>query len=232
LSARRIAVLRSAGFDEATKSEPKSRKTVDPAIPGTEINPYDRPDSLLFVQVRRGVDGRRVRGEQRRNELLAATLAVIERDGVAGVSHRAVAAAADVSVASITYHFPTLDDLLVAALRSAAEDLAVELHGRGSELGARPADELARLIEHSAVRRRGRTLALYELYLYAARRPDLRDAAGAWLEPLTEIARAFTADPQKARLLVAALDGLLIQALIGAREVDRRDLAALIDVLS
>jgi DNA-binding transcriptional regulator YbjK len=186
---------------------------------------------LLFVQVRQGVDGRRVRGEQRRSELLAATLAVIERDGVAGVSHRAVAAQADVSVASITYHFPTLDDLLVAALRSAADDLAAELDGRGSELGARPADELARLIEHSVVRRRGRSLALYELYLYAARRPELRDTAGAWLEPLTGIARTFTADPQKARLLVAALDGLLMQALIGAREVDRRDVAALLEAL-
>ncbi|GAA2841429.1 TetR/AcrR family transcriptional regulator [Kribbella solani] len=183
------------------------------------------------MQVRRVPDGRRMRGEQRRNELLAATLAVIERDGVAGVSHRVVAAEADVSVASITYHFPTLDALLVAALQSAAEDLAAELDGRGSELGARPADELARLIEHSAVRRRGRTLALYELYLYAARRPELRGSAAAWLQPLTEIARAFAGDPQKARLLVAALDGLLMQALIGAREVDRRDLAALLEVL-
>lgn len=215
----------------ATKSEPKSRKPADPAIPGIEINPYGRPDSLLFMQVRSGVDGRRVRGEQRRSELLAATLVVIERDGVAGVSHRAVAAAADVSVASITYHFPTLDDLLVAALQSAAEDLAVELHGRGSELGARPADELARLIEHSVVRRRGRTLALYDLYLYAARRPELRETAGAWLEPLTEIARTFTADPQRARLLVAALDGLLMQALVGVRELDQADVAALLEVL-
>ncbi|TDD30743.1 TetR family transcriptional regulator [Kribbella turkmenica] len=183
------------------------------------------------MQVRGVVDGRRMRGEQRRSELLRATLAVIERDGVAGVSHRAVAAAADVSVASITYHYPTLDDLLVAALTWAADDLTAELDARGSELGARPADELARLIEHSLVRRRGRTLALYELYLYAARRPDLRESAGAWLEPLTEIARAFTADPHKARLLVAALDGLLVQALIGAREVDRADFAALLDVL-
>ncbi|TCO49144.1 TetR family transcriptional regulator [Kribbella antiqua] len=172
-----------------------------------------------------------MRGEQRRNELLRATLVVVERDGVAGVSHRAVAAQADVSVASITYHFPTLDDLLIAALTSAAEDFAAELHGWGSELGARPADELARLIEHSLVRRRGRTLALYELYLYAARRAELRAVAGAWLEPLTDIARAFTADPEKAGLLVAALDGLLMQALIGAREVDRADFAALLEVL-
>ncbi|MEU4190588.1 TetR family transcriptional regulator [Kribbella sp. NPDC026611] len=183
------------------------------------------------MQVRRVVDGRRQRGEQRRDQLLHATLAVIERDGVAGVSHRAVAAAADVSVASITYHFPTLDDLLVAALTWVAEDLAAELDGWASELGAQPADELARLVEHSVVRRRGRTLALYELYLYAARRPELREVARAWLEPLTEIARAFTADPRKARLLVAALDGLLMQALIGAREVDRADLAALLEVL-
>jgi len=186
---------------------------------------------LAFVQVRKVPDGRRMRGVQRRTELLRATLAVIERDGVAGVSHRAVAAEADVSVASTTYHFATLEDLLIAALTWAAEDLAAELHGWGSELGARPADELARLIEHSLVRRRGRTLALYELYLYAARRPDLRVAAGAWLEPLTEIARTFTADPHKARLLVAALDGLLMQALIGVRDVDRADVAALLDVL-
>ncbi|GAA0579404.1 TetR family transcriptional regulator [Kribbella sandramycini] len=147
------------------------------------------------------------------------------------MSHRSVAAQADVSVASITYHFATLDELLIATLTWAADDLAAELHGRGSELGARPADELARLIEHSLVRRRSRTLALYELYLYAARRPELRPAAAAWLEPLTEIARAFTADPRKAQLLVAALDGLLIQGLIGAREVDQADIAALLDVL-
>lgn len=183
------------------------------------------------MQVRRGVDGRRKRGELRRNELLQATVEVIRCDGVAGVSHRAVAAKADVSVASITYHFATLDDLLVAALSWAADDLAAELHGWGSELGSRPTDELARLIEHNLVRRRGRTLALYELYLYAARRPELRSAAAAWLEPMTDIARTFTADPRKAQLLVAALDGLLLQCLIGAREVDRADIAALLDVL-
>ena len=37
------------------------------------------------------VDGRRARGERRREEIIAATLRVVERDGVAGVTHRAVA---------------------------------------------------------------------------------------------------------------------------------------------
>lgn len=173
-------------------------------------------------------DGRRLRGQLRRAELLTATLAVIERDGVAGVSHRAVAAEAGVSLASTTYHFATLDDLLVAALTWAVEDLTAELHERVNELGARPADELARLIEHCLVDRRDRTLAAYELYLLAARRPALREAAAAWLEPLTEIARNFTSDPHKAGLLVAALDGILLQSLIAARPFDRADFPALL----
>ena len=177
------------------------------------------------------VDGRRARGQLRRTELLTATLALIERDGVAGVSHRAVAAEAGVSLASTTYHFATLDDLVVAALTWAAEDLADELQERVNELGARPADELTRMIEHSLVYRRGRTLAAYELYLFAARRPALREAAAAWLGPLNEIARNFTSDAHKASLLVAALDGILLQALIGARDFNRADFDGLLAVL-
>jgi hypothetical protein len=90
---------------------------------------------------------------------------------------------------------------------------------------------LARLIEHCLVYRRDRTLAEYELYLLAARRPALREAAAAWLEPLTEIARSFTGDARRARLLVAALDGILLQALIGARDFDRADFDVLLSAL-
>ena len=100
-----------------------------------------------------------------------------------------------------------------------------------TELGARPADELARLVEHLLVYRRGRTLAAYELYLLAARRPALREAAAAWLQPLTEIARTFTTNPQKASLVVAALDGLLLQSLVGARSFNHADFAALLSHL-
>ena len=70
------------------------------------------------------VDGRRVRGERRRSAIIAATLAVVERDGVAGVSHRAVAREAGVPASSALYYFATLDDLLVAALTAAAEEYA------------------------------------------------------------------------------------------------------------
>jgi len=66
-------------------------------------------------------------------------------------------------------------DHLAEALYTITE--AFRLDGRG-KLDPGDLDELARLIEHSVVRRRGRTLALYELYLYAARRPELPKRLG------------------------------------------------------
>jgi DNA-binding transcriptional regulator YbjK len=74
--------------------------------------------------VKSQVDGRRARGEKRRAEIIEATLRVIERDGVAGVTHRTVAAEAGVPTTSTTYHFTSLDDLLTATLITCARDMA------------------------------------------------------------------------------------------------------------
>lgn len=173
-------------------------------------------------------DGRRLRGERRRAALLDAVLVIVERDGVAGVTHRAVAAEAGVSLASTTYHFATLDDLLVAALTEACAEFAADLTGRLEAASEDPVDALYDLLRQCLDEGRGRTLAEYELYLLAARRPALRAAAAAWLDPLTAFAERLTGDPARAGLLVATLDGMLLQELIGAREVSRDDLRALL----
>ncbi len=47
---------------------------------------------------------------------------MIAADGIAGLSHRTVAAEADVPLGSTTYHFGSLDELLVAALRRCNEN--------------------------------------------------------------------------------------------------------------
>src|SRR3954451_18472901 len=67
---------------------------------------------------------RRARGPGdpgRRERIAEAAIAVVAERGVEGVTHRAVAAAAGVPLGSTTYHFATLDDLLVVALRTAAD---------------------------------------------------------------------------------------------------------------
>ena len=65
------------------------------------------------------VDGRKARGEKRREEIIAAALRVIEREGVAGVTHRTVATEAGVPTTSTTYHFTSLDDLGAAIAEAA-----------------------------------------------------------------------------------------------------------------
>src|SRR3954454_18360884 len=67
---------------------------------------------------------RRARGPGdpgRRERIANAAIAVVAERGVEGVTHRAVAAAAGVPLGSTTYHFATLDDLLVMALQTAAK---------------------------------------------------------------------------------------------------------------
>ncbi|WP_454856774.1 TetR/AcrR family transcriptional regulator [Promicromonospora soli] len=54
----------------------------------------------------------------RRERILDAALDLIARDGSAGVTYRSVAEAADVPMGSMTYHFPTRDDMLLAEDRS------------------------------------------------------------------------------------------------------------------
>ncbi len=104
------------------------------------------------------------------------------REGIAGLSHRTVAAEADVPLGSTTYHFATLDELLVAALRQANEGFA---GGRGAApLDPPDADLAAELARCWGVaRRRPPGVELeYELYLAALRRPALRPVAAEWAD--------------------------------------------------
>jgi DNA-binding transcriptional regulator YbjK len=166
------------------------------------------------------VDGRLTRGARRRGELIEATLAVIERDGVGGVSHRAVGTEAGVSRGAALHHFATLDDLLVAAVISANEE-SLSLIAAVDDIAG-----LADLLADQIARHRTRFVALYELYLLAARRPALRPEAFRWIAAAEEAAIRLGADHIGARALVAALDGLGLQALLTDAVPDRAETAA------
>lgn len=190
-------------------------------------------------------DGRKARGAKRRQEIIEATLRVIERDGVAGVTHRSVAREADIPTASTTYHFATLEDLLIATLISCARDMATEVYwmidrarsreglrrsGGSSWIeGPSAADEVSALLAEALGPRRGRTMAEYELYLLAARRPALRPAARRWLDVLTSMVRHD--DEVAFRVFLAGIDGLLIQGLIDDEPPSPDELRPVVDYL-
>ncbi|MGW3469022.1 TetR/AcrR family transcriptional regulator [Saccharopolyspora sp. NPDC000995] len=172
-------------------------------------------------------DGRRAKGERRRRAIIDATLRVVARDGVGAVSHRNIAREAEVPPASIAYYFAGIDDLLVATLLESCETLIVEidrLRGQVREKTDWPrviAEALASMVRDQ----RERTVGEYELYLLAARRPALRPAARRWIEVATGfIDDGAAGDEPVIRALFAAIDGLLIQALIADEPPSADDL--------
>ncbi|MCX4822255.1 TetR family transcriptional regulator [Streptomyces sp. NBC_01142] len=151
---------------------------------------------------------------ERRQRIIDAAIRVVGAKGIAGLSHRSVAAEADVPLGSTTYHFKTLDELMVAALRQANEGFAAMVRASGAlaDPDADLAEELARLMgEWISGDRTGVELE-YELYLAALRRPALRPVATEWCD-LAEILDRRT-DPATARALVALMDGICLQVLL------------------
>jgi TetR/AcrR family transcriptional regulator, regulator of biofilm formation and stress response len=158
--------------------------------------------------------------QPRREALVEAALRVLLRDGPRGLSHRAVAAEADLPLAATTYYFASKEELLEEALQRIAGSEATRLAGladalaesdlrtAAGALGAR-----ALLAEHAGM------LVKFEIYLEAARRPALRRPCAAWIGSFRALAEAVLraggvedAD-REARLLVAAIDGLMVQNL-------------------
>ncbi|MFI8788280.1 TetR/AcrR family transcriptional regulator [Streptomyces sp. NPDC055105] len=152
---------------------------------------------------------------ERRQRIIDAAIRVVGEKGIGGLSHRSVAAEADVPLGSTTYHFKTLDELLVATLRQANEGFAKALAGSAvfEAPRARLAAGLAAVLgEWLAGERTGVELE-YELYLAALRRPALRPVAAEWGEDVAEELARHT-DPVTARALVALMDGICLQVLL------------------
>ncbi|WP_320778259.1 TetR/AcrR family transcriptional regulator [Streptomyces sp. CRN 30] len=151
----------------------------------------------------------------RRERIVDAAVRVVAEKGLAGLSHRTVAAAADVPLGSTTYHFETLDDLLVAAFRRAGENY-LDVIAAGDSLTSGTtglAADLARLTgEWLAGGRTGLEME-YELYLAALRRPALRPVAAEWTARFTALLTRRT-DPVTARAVAALIDGVCLQVLL------------------
>ena len=174
---------------------------------------------------------------ERRQRIIDAAIRIVELKGIAALSHRAVAAEADVPLGSTTYHFASLDDLLVAALRQVNseprsamthwEDVLAEVRASPPSGGAqeaerrRLADALTRLLEEYA--RGDRTGCGWSTSCIWPRcagppfSPSRRTASTRWRSS----SAATPLTPATARVLVALIDGLLLQLLLTDRPFDR-----------
>ena len=181
----------------------------------------------------------------RRAEIADAAIATLARDGMRGLTHRAVDRATGLPEGSASYYFRTRQALLQATVERLAElDSTDMLPSTG--LAALPgldldtlADAAAGIVDSWLTTGRERQLARYELALEATRRPELRQAlvtAGAAIRAIVagQFAAAGARQPdQRAADFVAFLDGLLFDQIAGAgaRKLTSADLRGAIRAL-
>ena len=170
------------------------------------------------------------KGERRREEILRATLRVIGAHGADAVTHRAVAQEAGVPVSATTYYVASKDELLQQTLLLAAreeterlERLVLELAPLSLSAGdwaAAVAAQIAADIRDEP----DKHVALFELGLEATRTELLRGELARWQEAHIRLAemgcRAVGSEAPEldARIVVAALTGLMLEQLASGRE--------------
>jgi DNA-binding transcriptional regulator YbjK len=136
---------------------------------------------------------------------------VIEGHGIAGVTQRSVAKQAGLPPSAVMYYFPTIDDLLVAALTACNDSYLRRLAELADD--SRALEHLAELIAEGASKRRAQIAAEYELFLMAARRPDLRPELARWTSALDAFLAQYVDDPTTRAAATAAIDGLFLRCL-------------------
>jgi TetR/AcrR family transcriptional regulator, regulator of biofilm formation and stress response len=146
----------------------------------------------------------------RRALIVEATLHVIGARGADAVTHRAVAAEADVPLASTTYYFASKEALVREAFELTIErSLALV-----AEHAARPAgtaiDRLVALADAQLQDADAPLAAQFELMLEAGRRPELRDLAAHWDTEYRAALAALVGDELDVDVVGYLLDGALI----------------------
>lgn len=162
--------------------------------------------------------------EERRRRIIEAACELIPEVGVAGLTHRLVAARAAVPLGATTYYFKSLDDLVEAALKLAAE-INISYLEEWAKALATSADVPATLVRltDDYLRDHVRMRTWNELYVAAGHRPELRPLARQWSDGLTDLL-AEHVDRRAARAAAVFIDGALLHALIHDRPIDQEAL--------
>ncbi|QBF47685.1 TetR/AcrR family transcriptional regulator [Janibacter limosus] len=150
--------------------------------------------------------------EGRRRAIIAAAAELIVEGGAASITHRAVAARAEVSLGSTTQYFTSLDELREAALQALAEDVDVDLARVADQiLPLESAPERFAAVMHEFLTDTRQVRAEIELMGSGMTDPRLRDIARRWTDRLTEILTEHVGR-EAAEAIAVYLDGVTLHA--------------------
>ncbi|TDD34110.1 TetR/AcrR family transcriptional regulator [Saccharopolyspora elongata] len=174
--------------------------------------------------------------DQRRAELADAALDIIAKDGIKALTLRAVAEAAGWSTGVVNHYFSSHHDLLVGALRGAAETQGRMFKQLRHDASLTPLERLGQLIE-SVLPLDDRRIAMTRIFLVfyaeAAANPAAREEIVDYLANWRRVVRRVVAECQEAGQvpadadttklaaeLVALSDGLAMHAMLDEQVLD------------
>lgn len=185
------------------------------------------------------------KGERRRYALVSAAAELLGEGGFEAVRHRAVARRAGLPLASTTYYFSSLDDLIVRAVEHVGMIEVAQLRARVTVLSRRrrgpetTAEVLVDLLvgDVSGPGLAEQLISRYERYIACTRLPALRETMRRNLRQRAEVmTEALDRSGRAVRIelvctLVCAVDGSVVCALVEGRDPRAAALMALIDLV-
>ncbi len=189
------------------------------------------------------------KGERRRQALVAAAAELLLEGGFDAVRHRSVATRADLPLASTTYYFQSLEDLIARAVEFSGNAELESMRRRVTEISHRrrgpeaTVDLILDLLvgpDGDDALTRERLIARFERSVASARHPELREVQFRLRSQLEELlADVLRRSDRLVRLdqlrrVVAVVDGAVVAALTEAdpqpRRAARTALLELIDI--
>lgn len=190
------------------------------------------------------------KGERRRYALISAAAELLREGGFEAVRHRAVAQRAGLPLASTTYYFSSLDELIISAVEHIGMLEVAQLRARITGLSRRrrsaetTADMLVELLVGSqegpenGPQLTEQLTSRYERYIVCARQPALREIQRRILHQRSDaVTEAVERSGRIARVelayaLVCTVDGAVMAALADDQQGPRAAArAAVIDVI-
>lgn len=195
-----------------------SKRSIVPASADEEIEAPGQPTR----QTRR-------REPDRRGRLIEVALDVIVEHGLAGLTHRKVAAAAGVPLGSMTQHFTGIEELAHQAFAYHVKRVAADFEKVFRDAtDAEDAREALVAIAFSDSVGSSRSLRIvHELYAYADRNPDLHLMVANWIEEVRATLETHFA-PLTARALNALLEGVTMHNALGVGRFSKADVRQMV----
>lgn len=119
--------------------------------------------------------------QRRRNQLTDTAIEIIVRDGLHGLSHRAVDEATGVPRGTTSNYFRSREALLAGVIRRLVELHFTMIEAQRARYADRPGQQMlfefvGGVVDQALTEFRGRYLAMFELALESGRRPELQQA--------------------------------------------------------